>query len=282
MEPNNRELALLIWIGALLIWALTRADMRRSLGDVAKAFLQPAILVTSLGYVAWTVGLVFLASSEGLWNPELAGDTVLWAVTSYGLLFASGQILDGSLLPRHKAMSVLQATILVEVFVNLAVFPLWVELFLLPVLALLTMAGAMATARPDLKEAEGPINGALSVIGVCLVSWVIYKLATDPDLLSQTTGLRFLLPCWLLLGLLPYIYLLAVYAGYDSAFRWINFKTSDRAVRRKAKWDVVRSCGLRAQRLGEFKRSWPLQAIPGEALEDPVALGSEPEEEQAA
>ncbi len=145
---------------------------------------------------------------------------------------------------------------LVEVFVNLVVFPLVVELILFPVLACLVMTTALAGSNPELKAAKGPSETLTAMIGLGLVAYVLIKVITSPDLLNGTTGLRFFLPVWLSLGVLPYFYLLALYAGYDSAFRRINFNCSDRSTRRRAKWALMRRCHFRAGR-------WASSGAPG-------------------
>jgi hypothetical protein len=258
MELNNREIAVLVWTGAFLAWALLKKDLRGPLWNVVKAFLQPAILLPTIGYFAWAAGLVFLAAREGVWNWEVASDTVVWAIASFALLFHSEEVLHGDHFLRRKAAKALQATILVEVFINLVVFPLIVELILVPLVTFLAMTSAFSSLQPQWQEGGRLVDGALAWIGLTLLAYVGIRLATNPGLLNETTGLRFLLPVWLSLGVLPYIYLLALYAGYDSAFRRINFNfnSADPRTRRRAKWALIRRCHLRTGRLGQFRGAW--------------------------
>jgi hypothetical protein len=268
MELNNREIAVLAWTGVLLIWMLSRADMRAPLWNVIRAFFTPVLLVPAIGYFAWAAGLVYIAFRAGLWNAELADDTAVWALASFALLFRSEQVLEGDHFLRRKAGKVLRATILIEVFVNLVVFPLIVELALVPIVTLLAMTSAFSGMREEWRDAGRLIDSLLAWIGFGLLAYVAIRLATDPGQLTETTGLRFLLPVWLSVGVLPYFYLWALYAGYDSAFRRINFNSADRTTRRRAKWALIRRCRLRAGRLGEFRRAWlagVVQAEPDES-----------------
>jgi hypothetical protein len=159
-------------------------------------------------------------------------------------------------------------TILVEVFVNLVVFPLPIELALVPIVTFLTMLAAFSGMKPEWAPAGRLVDGTLGWIGIALLSYVGGRLATDPGLLNETAGLRFLLPVWLSLGVLPYIYLLALYLGYDAAFRRINLNCADRATRWRAKRALVRRCHLRARRLGEFRSAWVPKVITAEPNED--------------
>jgi hypothetical protein len=269
VEFNNREIAVLIWLGVVLVWMIARADMRGSLFAMVKSLAAPILLLPIIGYFAWAAGLVFLASKSGLWNWDLASDTVFWALASAALLIRSEEVLEGDHFLLRKAATALRVTILIEVFVNLVVFPLIVELLLFPLLAFLVLASALAPLNPELKAAKGPIDGVMAVIGVSLLVYVVISLATNPDLVNETTGLRCLLPVWLSLGVLPYFYFFALYAGYSSAFKRINFNNADRATRRRLKWGLVRRCHVQAGRLGQFRGAWLQGVVKADANESP-------------
>jgi hypothetical protein len=252
VELNNREVALLVWIAIAIAWMISQSDMRGSLWALIKAFFKPMILITVIGYFAWTAGLVYLATRDGLWSWELIGDAVIWIGASFALLFHSE---DGHFL-RRKAAVALRATILVEVFVNLVVFPLILELALVPFLTFLALLSAFSGLKPEWEPVGKLVDTLLTWIGIGLLAYVGMKLAEDPGQIDRTTALRFLLPVWLSLGILPYIYLVALYAGYDGAFRRINFNSEDRSTRLRAKWILIKRCRLRAARLGEFRGPW--------------------------
>ncbi len=83
MMPNNREWAILIWLGIFLIWALSRKDIRSILGNVLREVGSPQILVPlggMLGYVALEVWLGYKAT---LWRSYLTKDTIAWLIEGY-------------------------------------------------------------------------------------------------------------------------------------------------------------------------------------------------------
>ena len=273
MELNNREVAVLVWTGLVLVWMCTKTELRASLWNLIKVFTTAAsLLLTALGYFVWVAGLVFLAAKAGIWKSEMLNDTVIWAVASFAFLFRSEQVLSGDHFLRRKAAAALRATILVEVFVNLVVFPLPLELVLVPFVTVLTMVSAFSGLKPEFEPAAKLTNSVLGWIGFSLLAYVAISLTSDPGQISETTGFRFLLPVWLSLGVLPYIYIVALYLGYDSAFRRIKYNSADRATRRRARWALIRHCGLRAHRLGDFRGGWIIGVVEAKGDEEPGEL----------
>src|SRR4029077_9672369 len=199
-----------------------RREMRGPLWNLVKTFLRPPISLTWVGYLAWIAALTLVASSIDVWNEELVGDTVLAGAASFTLLFHSEQVLERDDFFRRKVARALRLTVVIEVYVNLVVLPLIVELALVPIVTFLAMTSAYAASDERLEPAKKLVDGLLTSIGFVLLAFVTVKLARDPSQLNETDGLRFLLPVWISLGVLPYIYLVALYAGYDSAFRRIS------------------------------------------------------------
>ena len=50
---DNREWALLIWLGVLLLWVLSRKDLRASLGQVFRTAANPKILIPLAGMIGY-------------------------------------------------------------------------------------------------------------------------------------------------------------------------------------------------------------------------------------
>lgn len=59
---NNREVAVLFWLGVVLIFMLSQRGLRASLGGVAAAATQPAVVASTAALASYSAGVVFLAS----------------------------------------------------------------------------------------------------------------------------------------------------------------------------------------------------------------------------
>jgi hypothetical protein len=219
---NNRELAAVIWLGAFLVWALTRHDVRSALAQFVVALVQPKLLVALLGMLAYLGGLIYLASLAELWGYSLVGDTMAWfVITGFGLFLNSASLFQSGWVSLKKLLlTAIGMTVFVEGFVNLYVFPLVVELLLLPLLVLLTGMSVVAATEDDFAPAKKLADGLLAVIGFILFAYVAVRLITEWNEFDRTSGLQKLaLPLWLTLGVLPFIAALAVWAHYDKPGR---------------------------------------------------------------
>lgn len=208
---NSRELAVVIWLGIGLVWAMAVPDMRSSIWAVVRAFAHPKILGSVAALVAYAGGLVLLGARLGAWDWTLLNDTVLWFLTSaLVLLVNSGELAEDRRRLWRAARQALGITVLVEAFVNLFVLPLAVEVILFPVLLFLSMALAVAEGEDEYAPAERVFSSVLALIGGLIFAFVAVQLAglSGPDWAHVFRAL--MLPLWLTFGALPLIYLVGL------------------------------------------------------------------------
>ena len=73
---NNRELAIIIWVGAFLIWAICHKNIRQSTVDVLKGIWDlRRILLTMILYVVSCVGILYALN---LFSLKLLKDLLFW------------------------------------------------------------------------------------------------------------------------------------------------------------------------------------------------------------
>jgi hypothetical protein len=263
LSLNNRELALVVWTGIILLWALSRQDLRGPLFGVIRAVLNPVILVPLLSFGLYIAGWVCLADRVDLWQSELINETIFWFLVSGLVLFGRfSQVYEQEDYFHRAARRALRWGILAEVLINLVVMPFWGEFLFLPFLTFLVLMQVVAQHRDDLGQVEKFLDGALSVIGLGLFGFVALSVVFNPSQFDPAYYLRLLaLPIWLSIVSLPFIYLLGLYAAYDKHFRWLRFIAPDEAVAWRARRALVRGFHLRARRLGTFDRAWQRRLV---------------------
>src|SRR5690349_5559933 len=107
--PNNRQWATILWLAALVMWALTRSDVRRSIRSVLGAACSPKILAPLVLMTGWVVGLVALASCVELWSAGRVTDTAFWFVTAGLVLFGNfGKVSTERGFVRRTALATLE------------------------------------------------------------------------------------------------------------------------------------------------------------------------------
>jgi hypothetical protein len=251
---NNREKATLIWMGIALAAALMSREIRGSLWDVVKAFLAPMVIGPVLALAAWTAGLCALAHTVGLWKTDVRNDSVLWFVTvGLAFFFSLENITEGGFF-RKTARRAVALTAFVEAFANLEVFGLAVELVCLPIIVLLGLMLVVSEGKDEYAPTRSFLNGLLTIIGLCVLAYVLVRLATHFD--AGHTVRAFALPVWLTIGSMPFIYAFALLAEYEQAFLQIDFRTDDPSRRRRAKRALLRGANVRVAELGGFAGHW--------------------------
>ena len=268
MELNNRELASLILLGALLFWVLSYRQTRKSLRGIVASIGQPVLLLPILGLVASVCGLVVLGRKLGLWEPALVPATAAWVLfPGMSLLYRTGTRKEGEPFFRPTVARAFNLTWLIEVFVGFYVFGVLVELSLLIMLIVLGRLSAAAADRERYRPVKQLVDGVLVVIGIGLLLYVAISVVTDWDELDKAFAARaFLLPVGLTLGLLPYLYAVSFWAGYHDAFIWINGEIDDRATRWRAKLGLVLALHFRASKASAFRTYWVRQIVEAESV----------------
>ena len=259
MFLNNRELAFLFWLGVLLVWMLARRDTRSSLGPLVRSFFKAAILVPLVAFALYLAGVVLLARNWGLWQDDLLNDTVAWFLAAgFVMFFNIERVYTSDDYFKKAALNTLKAGVAIEVFVNLVVLPLPVELVLVPVLTFLAMTLVVAESKREYEPSRRLLSGILTFVGFAIFAFVGLSLITNVGQLSLIYLLEaFALPIWLTLAGLPFIYLIGLYAGYQRVFLRLDLRDADRKARRRAKLALVLACHLRATRIGDV--SWGTQ-----------------------
>jgi hypothetical protein len=262
---NNREKATLIWVGIALAAALMNREIRGSLWNVVKAFASLKIVGPLAAFGGWTVGLAALAHSVGLWGADVRNDTIVWFLAvGMAFFFSLSQATEDGFF-RKTARRAVAVTLFVEAFANLEVFGLWVELALLPIVAFLTAMAALSEGKKESAPARQLVNGLLTVVAVCILLYVLVRLARDFDPGHTLRALA--LPVWLTIGSLPFVYAFALLAEYEQAFLRIDFHTDDPSNRRRAKRALLRAANVLASELGGFSGHWigELASAPSDA-----------------
>ena len=175
--PNDRELAVLFWLGAIGVFMLWRSDTRSALGGVAWVLLQPKLAAAFLLLLATVVALCSGGSYIGLWDPHLATDTVFWFFGAGAVLFVR---IDQASEPKFFRKAVTQTLALTEFlafFVNLFVFGLLVELLLQPLVFFLVAMVAVAASKPEYASVRRLMESLLALVGGIVLVFAAVRIA---------------------------------------------------------------------------------------------------------
>lgn len=187
--------------------------------------------------VAYMVPFIYWLSKLNLWNAEQLKNTVFWCA-SVGLmsLFKLEQIKKDKSFFKHSVIDNLKLLAILQFVVGVYTFPLWVELLLVPILALIGSMLAIAETDKKYHQVKVLLEYCLSCFGIALIVYTLYMLITNFDKFGQEkTAYDFFVPPILTLCYLPFMFFILVYTTYEQAFIRLKFSIKNRFLRYAAK-----------------------------------------------
>jgi hypothetical protein len=256
-DLNNREIAIALLIAALVVFVLARDDTRGPAIRVIRALAQRLILLSLAGLLTWVVLVTLIGSRLGLWNPDLIKDTAIWFVTfAVVRLFRMASVGKDRHPFREVILDPLTATALVEFITNVYVFPLLVEILLVPFVTLLGVLAVVAGYQKT-PYVKGIVNGTLGIIGTGILGFSAFELVRNWSTLDLPHQVRLLaLPIWLTIGIVPYLYLMSLLAGYEAAFLRIEFASPSRRITWRSRLAMFTVLNVRTRAVANFRGPW--------------------------
>jgi hypothetical protein len=237
---NSREIAIALWMLAISIYIFSSskmAEVRTAFKGVLSAFFARQIISVLCLMVAYMALVIYWLSELNLWNAEQLKNTVFWcASVGFMSLFKLEQIKKDKSFFKQSVIDNLKLLAILQFVVGVYTFPLWVEVFIVPVLALI--GGILAIAETDKKhhKVKVLIEYCLSFFGVALIVYTLYMLTTNfGEFGKKRTAYDFFVPPLLTLCYLPFVFFMLVYSTYEQAFIRLKFSIKDRFLRYAAK-----------------------------------------------
>ncbi len=78
--PNDRQLAVLIWLGVAAVIVLLNHDLRSSLRSVVRAALARKVAIVFAVMMLWVAGELLIARRLSRWDTSMTTSTVFWFV----------------------------------------------------------------------------------------------------------------------------------------------------------------------------------------------------------
>ena len=158
---STRELAMGIYIVALLIYVVCHAKSRKGLLQVVKIALSPRISVTALILAAVGIGAALYASRFSFWDNAYYKDVVMWA------LFVGWPLSFGAISSKEKGyfrnavVDNLKFMVLFDCVFSTFTFPLWAEMLIIPVTTFIVLLETVAKREEKSKAVAKLMSGLL-------------------------------------------------------------------------------------------------------------------------
>jgi hypothetical protein len=255
---NNREIAVGIWLFAIAVFTACSKAIRASATDVLKAFFNPRLIIPLLASFLPTVALLGILAHFNLWELSVLKETIYWFIGTGLVMFgASTKVVNAKALFKQTAKDTLKLVIFLEFFIGFYVFPIWVELLMVPfitfIIMLATVAGYQKGAEYDLTKKF--LSQVTAAIGLAIMFFGAMAFIHNPKPLFSYQNLElFLLPIILSCAYAPFVYLLALYSKYELVFLRVDMFLEHIDDRRALKLACIKRCGLSVQLAGGMIR----------------------------
>lgn len=257
MELTNREISLLFWGGLFVAWALSVPGVRKGLGPMLRSLLTPVISVPIVMMIGYVAGIVVTLYRIGLWTPADTKDTILWGIGFAAVtFFETPQITRDPSRLKTVVVELFGLAVVIEFMIDHFVMRLWLELLLVPFAVMVTVLLVVAERSEEHARVARVLQIMQGILGLSLAVFVISQLVSRfSEVASVDTVKDFALPIILSVLFVPFLYLMALYAGYDEVLRRLGWTIRDRAVRRYARRRTVVLCNVKLGTLATWSKA---------------------------
>lgn len=268
---NNRELASLILLTLVMVWALRKAGIRRSLKSTVRAFFRKEIIVLVLLMVLYTGATVTVLRCISIWNLSLLKDTIVWFwVGAMPMIMHFMTSRNTENIFRKVAVDSIRVIIVLEFLVNTYTFPFVVELIIVPTMTLVAMLDVVSSTDKKFAELSKFTKGIQVVVGCAIVVIAIGRAILDWHNLASFDSFRSIaLAPILCLLFTPFLYIAALISNYQQVFVRLNIGVEKEAkFKRYVRRRVILHVGLSLRRLQHLDRNYAADFMRVETKDD--------------
>jgi len=252
---DNREIAILVWLGVFFLWAFTQKNNRKSLVNLVRPFAKRNIIILTVLMLLYIAGMIYIFWRLQFWEPKLLADTLLWMFGVAFVMFVNINHVTEEGYFKKIVIDNLKLILIIEFVVNLYVFDLWIELILVPILAILGAMLGVSSVKKEYKQVEAFLSKLLVIIGLGFGIYALYYIITDFQGFASLDNLKeFLLPIVFTFAFLPYVYIMALFINYELVFMRIKRLAKDGSLARYAKLKTLLAFHINLKSLHKWSR----------------------------
>jgi hypothetical protein len=254
---NNRDWAAAIWLSVFVISLLLSKSIRGGLFAVLKELKSRVILIPLFSLLLYYVGMIYMLYLVGYWQETMLKDTIVW-ISSVGVLafFSSTKSLKEEKPILTFVKDNIKVIIFLEFFLNVFVFPIGIELILVPIVTLLVLMQIVAKDVAKNQHVFKFVSSTISVFGYATIVFCAYQLYKNWQTFFVMDNLiAFSFPVLLSVLFIPYLYLLILYVHYEDVLVRIKVIFYDNPEKLKQfEKAVIHSARLSLKRLKELRQ----------------------------
>lgn len=174
---NNREIAIGLWLLAISIYVFLSPKMvevKSSFRHLLSAFFVKQIMSVLGLMIVYITFVIYFLSEMDLWNAEQIKNTVFWCVSvGFMSLFKIESIKKDKSFFKHSVIDNLKLLAILQFIVGVYTFPIWIEILLVPILALIGAMSAIVEGDKKYHQVKTILEYCLSIFGIILIIYTL-------------------------------------------------------------------------------------------------------------
>ncbi len=222
---TNREVALIIWVLIFGLWVFIKSTgFYKSLwGVLVSATKMWKIFLPMVTYI---VSCIFILYTLGFWNIEFIKITTFWffgwAIIA---LLNSTKIRKENSYLRRIVFEILGLSIIVTFISGFYSFSLWIELIIVPIVAVFAGMSAVAAYNKEYESVGIFSDWFLGVLGIGVLVISLFRVSINFNNFATLSTLQeFITPILLSLMFLPFMYIVSLYSDWEQRKLQESFK----------------------------------------------------------
>ena len=246
---NSREIAVALWLSVLFVFGFAKsASARKALYSLIKSAFNRKICLPLIAVFMPLLWSLMVFAHYQVLEAYMLKTTILWLLTAgIAMSFKATEIKSKDSFLRIILLRLFKLTLVLEFVINLYVFPLLVELVLVPVTALVTTLPIVARAskRKDYEPVRKLLEGVMAFIGIFLFVFTLVNILNHPDTFFTLANFKLMmLPLVLTLLHMPAVYIMALYFAYERIFTILGVLYPAFRASRRIKLACIRKCNF--------------------------------------
>jgi hypothetical protein len=216
--------------------------------------MQKNIIVVFTLAVLYLLLIVYMIGKIVVWGGYLTKIAVLWIISvGFVLIVNINKISENKKYFKSTLIDNIKYSAILAFIINFYAFNMTIELITIPLIAFIFGASYYLGTKEEYKPAKHILDSILGLYGFSLMIFTLYNIYMNyQDLYIFKALITFFLPMILTLVFIPYLYLFALYATYETAFLRLGIFIKDRTLLRYTRHTVFKLCFLNLSKLNRF------------------------------
>lgn len=217
---NTREIAYMIWGTLLLIVLLFSKKNRLSLINLLKAFFCKQFIYVYVIALTYLFICVWILSNIKIWDASLIKETVFWFLfVALPLMYKATMINSFKKFVKQVVQPLVAFSVIFEYIFALHTLDWWIEILMVPIALLIGGILAFSERKPEYNQVHKVVTDLLILIVLASLAAVsIHLFYHYSDYLNRLTAMKFITPLCLSLMFVPFLYAIAMFMHYETAF----------------------------------------------------------------